>query len=1145
MSNSFELGKIIGKVMLFPIIFFILISTGIELLAQNYEFTLNQRRRFNQIHVEIWAKSLNTTATKIGNASLVLQYNTRYLSPASTQSPSLTDSISYDINQVNPVVSIISPYNQAVNGFNTLGYQSYSTGYYSLEINLATLGVGGYRPGTTGRGTFVGKLAFDIQGNPDDNALTGITWSKSILPGDIRVFDIESNDIESQVNFIDPSGFKVTGITILSPNVEGLVIDRDKSYLSLSGFYADGGYPIYFERSINPDNYKKPSGPPNVVPVDENLGYALSYSLDNGVNWNEFGRVVETERDATQTGNLNTHRSGQIFNPSVANSFIITNQNGAQLNYSNYGDPLRIIWEKDLFVSERSEQARIRITKLAGTITTPIATRAKNTLFDVNDAKFIYGRLFFMQLSGNGQYFVTENNFSNSTQLTVEAWINLNEYQSEGSEPAIVVSSGGPNAEAILGSKEGAWMLYLKDGRYPAFRVREIQGRGDGGYLGSIVSYTNDMITVASDAEPLDNTHAENWMHISATVNNNVVSLYVNGELVDRVSNNIATDIRMLTTSHPVWIGVNPNYSIESQDYIRAGLKEVKIWRTALTQDEIRARVAGVPDPSNTNIYGDLRRGLQLYYSFEGNINDLASNATYQNGNDAVSFVNNGVKDNSAIKYRPDRPHLRLTAPVAGAGVSNIIGNIFNVRWISYGIGDISKSNTNDVALEYSLDNGTSWKYIKNDADKDLGGATAPDVETGTTKWDPGRNNSANANLSSISPYSKNVILRIRGHDNNRQSELMNTSGLFSVAPYFAAKITKGSIIVINGNEGMNISGNSIFLESWIRPYRFPTDEEGFFPIICKRDSTTPRSHYELRLLPTGRIQFRLTDINGNVRIANSDAELPLVMPNSVTTDSAWTHVGVYFYKNNGVGSSEVRFYIDGNVQRADTITTQLGDAINLEILNKYPTYIGYYPSVTMPDTVPGIQTSNITITGNLNSGSLTGTRIPVTRTIYDKAGDTHDYTITFIKDAVNNEFSYIHSIGSKDIWSQTENVIFQGNISATATGASENFSLNLIDWTSGNSHPINLSFNKTANANEFNLVISFNGNNLYQYLTTFNSNGTLASPQTITVAAADLNTALGSVVFDQTTPRNIVIKLTDPAKPTAGLMYTPGQTTT
>jgi hypothetical protein len=100
------------------------------------------------------------------------------------------------------------------------------------------------------------------------------------------------------------------------------------------------GYPIYFERSIDPNN-------DFTAPVDEDLGYIFEYSLDNGTSWSEFGRVAETSQSSTVVGNEPEYRSGEIANPSSGSSYIITTQDQGQLGATNYRKPVRVIWSKN------------------------------------------------------------------------------------------------------------------------------------------------------------------------------------------------------------------------------------------------------------------------------------------------------------------------------------------------------------------------------------------------------------------------------------------------------------------------------------------------------------------------------------------------------------------------------------------------------------------------------------------------------------------------------------------------------------------------------------------------------------------------------------------------------------------------------
>lgn len=959
-------------------VFLTICAGALESYAQNYIATLRQRRHYDQIHVEVWLKSVSASnTTRLGSASLAIHYNSTYLTPnvpAAFPDPTTatTDSIIYDLDQVlpatAPVDNIVSgvALNTGVgtNGYSdptTQAYGNASDAIYSLEVNLATLGLSGIVPSSTGRGTFLGRLVFDINNIaiPADS-LTRIAWNPRTDAGDIRIFDRDSNDIESQVSFVNPASFTVIGITVLNPNGPSEVVDRDRGastgapYLGTSLntplAAANNGYAIFFERSIDRTVYT-----PAVV--DPNLGYAFDYSLNGGTSWTELGRVGETITTSNLVGISQV--SGEINNPNNAAAYTITDMNGNPLTtQARLRNAVRVFWQPDPTFPSRSEQARLRIRQLLAGLTADITTRADDAagISDASDTNFVIGRLFFAQLDGTNQYFRSGNNYSNSTQLTVESWINLNEYKPTGSETGIVASSAGP----VFGAEEGQWMLYLKDGRYPAFRAREINGRGPNGYIAKIVAY--DSLLVASDAYPLGAAHSGNWAHVAATVADNVVSLYVNGELIQRVTNTQAPDIRMgmngVATNFPIWVGVNPNISIESGDYLHAGLKGTRVWRVALTQAQIRQRVAGIPDPLTNAIPGNVLSALDLYYRLEGSRTDGASDATYQQGNDPAQYYLSGVVNNAQTRFRPDLPHIRLTSPTGCEGITNRNGVTTEVRWLGYGFGTVSTDGSNDgtadIDIQFSTDGGTTWTYARDAAGllvtDNLGGPAggAVDLEQNVATWNPYNNNGATpddgvgADIRTIN-YSQQIIVRLRGRSVVDQN-FTSISAPVWVAPYFSLQKTANSRIEIPAGSDMNITGNTALFEAWIRPYRFPTSAEQYFPIITKIDTaSSSKPHYSFRLLSTGQLQFAITDTSGRTSTATSDTTKLLVRPNSVELDSAWTHVAVNFNRNGGVGTATVQFFIDGNQQNSQAIDSN----ITLNTTNTYPTFLGYQPGTT------------------------------------------------------------------------------------------------------------------------------------------------------------------------------------------------------
>ncbi len=557
-------------------------------------------------------------------------------------------------------------------------------------------------------------------------------------------------------------------------------------------------------------------------------------------------------------------------------------------------------------------------------------------------AKALYGN-YYPRLDGKTSYFRTVANYSNSTQLTVEAWVNLNAAASGSSEPGIVASSGGPDATEVNGSGEGAWMLYLKDGKYPAFRAREIEGRGKGGYLASLVAY-DPLAFVKPDAD--STVYSRNWTHIAATVRDNEVALYVDGELVARDVNDSVIDARMLITSHPVWIGLNPNDAIESGDYFAGGIKGVRIWHAALSQDELRKRAAGFDLPSNVTKTADFRRQLDMYYSLDSTIADLASDKTYQCGSDELEFIQKGEAADDTIPYYKDYPHVRITAPAAGAGLMNRQGKSYEIRWMAYGFGDPSRLLSRDLEFSYSMDGGLSWWPVKDKDGRDLAGVGAPDAENGSATWEPWRTSASTANLKNLQSYCDTMLLRARGTASFRQDSFSVVTGKFSVSTYtYALKKTEGSIIVLPGGNDLNLSGSTFLIEAWIKPYRFPTASEEFFPLLAKMDSTAGKAQFMLKLLSTGQLEFNLTGADGKIYTAKSDLSKPIVRPNSVSIDTAWTHVALLY--NNTGDKAEARFYMDGTVQRY--LSGQQIDSIKgIADGSGLPLFVGYNPKIAI-----------------------------------------------------------------------------------------------------------------------------------------------------------------------------------------------------
>ncbi len=121
---------------------------------------------------------------------------------------------------------------------------------------------------------------------------------------------------------------------------------------------------------------------------------------------------------------------------------------------------------------------------------------------------------------------------------------------------------------------------------------------------------------------------------------------------------------------------------------------------------------------------------------------------------------------------------------------------------------------------------------------------------------------------------------------------------------------------------------------------------------------------------------------------------------------------------------------------------------------------------------------------------------------------------------------------------SQTQNVSVTGNLNAgMLVGESKTTSIKIFDNV-GTARDLEITFTKSANANEFAVTMNIQGKAITpsSSTVTFNADGTLNSPLSFLVTAQNLNTALGGNVFDATTPKNINIKLADTGNLLGGL---------
>lgn len=905
---------------------------AIDVFTQDYELNIIQRRKYDQIHAEVWVKSLVPNPSLIGDAQIWLEYNRDYLVPNTNTVNGISDSISSDINQANPLIQIDSQFN-GQNGYASLSALNNAVNI-GIRARLTTMGSGGFKPSATGKGDFLGKIVFDIRNSPPQNSQTNI---KVLTSNPASSFlDVSSINITSKVSIKQPSNFTIIGVSLLSPRFSSQVIDRDKDYASLANSYKGVGYPIYFERSVNPQAMPGPA--------NGNVAYVVEY---NDGAWKEIGRVAEHNNQAFGSSSL--YRSGDIARPTQVGTYVITTSAGQPLGNSNFRNPVRVLWAKPTQIRDRNSQVKLRISMLSGTIDSAITNREKSNFVSESPASQSMGTYFTSFLNGSNEFFKSQKTFSNPTHLTVEAWINPNKYNS--GEVGIVTSSGGPNQSEIFGKKEGAWLLYLKDGKYPAFRARENQNRGKDGYIVNLVA--EDAVTTKAYSHTEDD-FSRNWTHIAAVLENSVAYLYVDGELVASDEINKDKDYRLLITDHPVWVGINPNGAFDSKNYFSGGIKEVKVWRSALGQDSVRKYASGVVNPSSidVNLLPDTRTGLDLYYKLNDDRQDFANNTQYQNGANNLNFYK-GTQVSEVATFLPDLPHGKITSPSAGTGLVLFPGVRYPVRYLTYNIGNSGSRFSRDVYLEVSTNGGSSWIQIENNIGTKLGGNSAIDAEENRATWEPYQSNDAGAGLRDALPYGKDVILRITGHENYNQRTISNNTGAFTISRAFSLRKTKENKIFSDSTKNFIPKEKGLFVETWVRPHRFPTESEIEFPIISMLDSSSGKIDYKLSLLNNGLLEFSFTNSSNSITKILSDTNYRIIEPLSISTDTAWTHIAFYYNPFDEV--NPYLLWIDGIENNVDYNKSQLINK-NYDTLNSNRLYLGYAPSINGSKSSSGFE---------------------------------------------------------------------------------------------------------------------------------------------------------------------------------------------
>ncbi len=128
----------------------------------------------------------------------------------------------------------------------------------------------------------------------------------------------------------------------------------------------------------------------------------------------------------------------------------------------------------------------------------------------------------------------------------------------------------------------------------------------------------------------------------------------------------------------------------------------------------------------------------------------------------------------------------------------------------------------------------------------------------------------------------------------------------------------------------------------------------------------------------------------------------------------------------------------------------------------------------------------------------------------------------------------------------QTQNIRLSGNLNSTAKENDTAVTSIMIYDNQGATHTLKFTFTKTANPNEWTLSAQIDGNDLTlaNNTITFNTDGSLDSPTSLTLTAQQLNQALNQTVFDETTPKDVTVELAPSGSATQGITQYSGANT-
>ncbi|MEJ2105426.1 MAG: T9SS type A sorting domain-containing protein, partial [Ignavibacteriaceae bacterium] len=165
-------------------------------------------------------------------------------------------------------------------------------------------------------------------------------------------------------------------------------------------------------------------------------------------------------------------------------------------------------------------------------------------------------------------------------KITLEAWINVNEFKSQPFAGSVIVKDQGSNSSGYM-----------------------IRCGGDG-----IINFNIGNGSWHEINTPANSVHLNQWQHVAATYDGTSMKIFIDGELV--AQNNITLTIGNANNSN-LLIGESPGFP---ERVFNGKIDEVRIWNVARTQSQIQTTMNTILTPE---YYSTSDSGLVGYWRLD------------------------------------------------------------------------------------------------------------------------------------------------------------------------------------------------------------------------------------------------------------------------------------------------------------------------------------------------------------------------------------------------------------------------------------------------------------------------------------------------------------------------------------------------